>query len=124
MYPLPPHPFPCSRSTPTEVSEGYPGTRRRLAIDANEPQAPPTTFEHVATVIGIYKVSKYWANLAETEPDTFTPGEREAKQRELIDAEAMLQDLVDEFADLTAASRQQLFIFFNELHQDGTTDSG
>ncbi|TEB40251.1 hypothetical protein FA13DRAFT_1704295 [Coprinellus micaceus] len=72
------------------------------------------TFEKVATVIGIYKLAQYWVDAVNSDPYS-TLHDRLEKQKNLADAEEMVEELVDGIENLSPASRQQLVVLFSEM---------
>lgn len=80
------------------------------------------TFEKVATVIGIYKLAQYWVDAVNSDPYS-TLHDRLEKQKNLADAEEMVEELVDGIENLSPASRQQLVVLFSEMKTLGMLTS-
>ncbi|TEB25640.1 hypothetical protein FA13DRAFT_1713877 [Coprinellus micaceus] len=78
-----------------------------------------TTFEKVATVVAVYKLARYWAERASTEPELYTIEQRDQKQAAYEAAGAMLLELNKGADKLSGASRQQLHILECELQSQG-----
>ncbi|KAJ3506072.1 hypothetical protein NMY22_g17366 [Coprinellus aureogranulatus] len=87
------------------------------------PAMPPAieeeipSFEDVATAVAVYKVAKYFAELAEEDPNS-TPEEKQRRSREFNNAQSMITELTETMDVLSAGARQQLLILYNEMHNE------
>lgn len=96
-----------------------PAREARPSSSESTTQEVRATFERVAVVISIYKIARWWWDRVLSRPDSFTPAQKAEKMRDLEDAEGMIQALAEDIENLSAASRQQLFILYNEMHSHG-----